>query len=681
MQFVNPFFLFGLLAVAIPVIIHLFNFRRFKKVYFTNVRFIEELQQQTQKQSRLKHLIVLFLRILAVICLVLSFAQPFVPLTNNNINFEARSAVSVYLDNSFSMEARSSKGMLLEDAKNKAIEIASAYKASDIFQLLTNDFEGRHQRLVTKDEFVDLVNEVKVSPSSRKISEVILRQDELLKNAGTTNHFSYLVSDFQESVSDISLLKKDSGITRFIIPVKANQVNNLYIDSCWFETPVTQLNQQCRLKARVRNASETDFEKIPVKLLVNGTQRAVAAFDCKGEASTEIDLSFTNTDIGIQYASLEITDYPITYDDNFYFSFRVLDKFPILVINEQTENIFLSTLFGKDSSFNYDVSGIKGLDYAGLSTHNLIILNSVSSVSSGLAQELKKFLDKGGNLVIFPPSRLDVAVYAGFLANLGASSYSGNDTVTTRVAGLDPTIDIYRDVFEKIPENIDLPLVNDHYQLGVTSTSGIETILKLENGDPFLTRQSAGNGRIYLFTAPLAQEYTNFGKHALFVPTLYQIALLSHFQEKLYYTIGINEAVIYRDAQLNGEDILKIMRKQGGAEFIPEIRPVNGQVNIFVHDQVRESGNYFLLNEKEEVMGLGFNYNRLESALSFKTSETLKREINGAGLKNYFVLETKEKPLSAEINAFSKGVRYWKLFIILALLFIAAEVALLRFWN
>ena len=85
MQFVNPLFLFGLFAIAIPVIIHLFNFRKFQKVYFTNVDFIEELKQQTQKQSQLKHLLVLLLRILAIASLVFAFAQPYIPVTENDV--------------------------------------------------------------------------------------------------------------------------------------------------------------------------------------------------------------------------------------------------------------------------------------------------------------------------------------------------------------------------------------------------------------------------------------------------------------------------------------------------------------------------------------------------------------------------------------------------------------------
>ncbi|MBL0031994.1 MAG: BatA domain-containing protein [Bacteroidetes bacterium] len=79
MQFIYPEFLFALSVLAIPIIIHLFNFRRFKKIYFTNVRFLKEIKQDTQSKSKLKHLLVLLSRLLALTFLVLAFAQPFIP--------------------------------------------------------------------------------------------------------------------------------------------------------------------------------------------------------------------------------------------------------------------------------------------------------------------------------------------------------------------------------------------------------------------------------------------------------------------------------------------------------------------------------------------------------------------------------------------------------------------------
>src|SRR3954466_8318477 len=85
MHFIYPGFLFALFTLSIPVIVHLFNFRRFKKIYFTNVRFLREIKQDTQSKSRLRHLLILISRILAVTFLVLAFAQPYIPVSSKQI--------------------------------------------------------------------------------------------------------------------------------------------------------------------------------------------------------------------------------------------------------------------------------------------------------------------------------------------------------------------------------------------------------------------------------------------------------------------------------------------------------------------------------------------------------------------------------------------------------------------
>ena len=231
MLFANPVFLTALSALAIPVIIHLYNFRRYRKVYFTNVRFIAEIRQESKKRSQLKHLMILLMRLLAITALVLAFAQPYIPAPVQQQNIAGRQAVSIYIDNSFSMEALATNGKLLDIAKTKAIEIASAYKPSDLFQLMTSDFEGRHQRFVSIDEFRTLVEEVTISPVSRTLSDVIKRQDDLLAQSRTTGHSAYIISDFQRSSADLGNLKTDSSVSYFFVPVTAVKTNNLYIDS------------------------------------------------------------------------------------------------------------------------------------------------------------------------------------------------------------------------------------------------------------------------------------------------------------------------------------------------------------------------------------------------------------------------------------------------------------------
>ena len=203
MQFIHPLFLVALVTLAIPIIIHLFNFRRFKKVYFTNVRLLQEIQQETKKQSQLRQLLILLARLLAIAALVIAFAQPYIPASKQQKKITGQRSVSIYLDNSFSMEAVSTDGRLLDLAKNKALEIVSSYGPSDVFQLVTNDFEGRHQRFVSPEDLRKMVEEVQVSPVLRTIPEVINRQNDMLPETGRMNFDAYLISDFQKTTAQL----------------------------------------------------------------------------------------------------------------------------------------------------------------------------------------------------------------------------------------------------------------------------------------------------------------------------------------------------------------------------------------------------------------------------------------------------------------------------------------------
>ena len=258
MSFTYPAFLFALSAIAIPIIIHLFNFRKFKTVYFSNVLFLKEVKQETQAKSKLKHLLVLATRILAITFLVLAFAQPFIPRENSKVVIGDK-AISIFIDNSFSMDAINKNGTLLDEAKKRALEIASAYKPTDRFQLLTNDFEGKHQRLVNKEEFIELLDEVKISPATRSISEIASRQMDVLQDAGK-NKISFIVSDFQKSIVNLSQLKNDTTVHFEFVPLIAAEKSNVYIDTCWFESPVRQYNQVERLHVRIKNVSDKTLE-------------------------------------------------------------------------------------------------------------------------------------------------------------------------------------------------------------------------------------------------------------------------------------------------------------------------------------------------------------------------------------------------------------------------------------
>jgi hypothetical protein len=682
MEFVNPLYLIGLVAIAIPIIVHLFNFRRFRKVYFTNVKFIEELRQQTQKQSQLRHLLILAMRILAITALVLAFAQPYIPSDESHTRQQAGHLVSIYVDNSYSMQAASPDGSLLAEAVSKAGEIAQAYKSSDRFQLLTNDFEAQHQRIVSRDEFMELLDGVEISPATRPVSEVVLRQRELFTKERKLSPTAYLISDFQPAFVDFRNVAVDTAVQSFLVPLAADEAANLYIDSIWFDAPVFRAGQLATLSARIKNASDQNLEKIPAKLLINGNQRAVASFDIQANQETVVKLPFTNLETGFQYGELSIIDSPITFDDTFYFTLTIRNEIPVLVINESDENVFLNALFSGDSTFVLTNAKANYLDYAAFNNQNLIILNSLKQIPSGLTRELWRYVEGGGSLLIFPAPQADIDSYNELLMTLQTVTLMSADTMRTKISSINLQSSIYEDVFESLPENLDLPVVFRHYPLRRQTTAMLEPLIELQDGDIFLGREPAGQGMVYLAAAPLDAAWSNLPKHAIFVPTIYNIALQSQPPARLYYVAGKSAAIPLNTEATEVDQVVHITSQDGTFGIIPQIRRSGSQLLVYVDGAINKAGNYDITTNDRKVAAAAFNYDRTESDVRTMKPAELEEALADAGLQQFSVLaQSRQRALTASVAQLNSGVRLWKLFVVLALAFLLAEVLLVRLWK
>ncbi|MDB4052314.1 BatA domain-containing protein, partial [Flavobacteriales bacterium] len=305
MNFLYPQFLWALLAIAIPIIIHLFNFKKFKKVYFSDLRLLKEVEMETSKKSNLKHLLILLSRILAIAALVFAFAQPFFPSKMNKVG-QGEKLISVYIDNSFSMSNVSQEFTLLDQAKQKADNIAQLYKQSDKFQLITNDFELKHQRFVTKQEFVDLIQEIEVSSSSRLMSEVEQKQLDFLNKEFTENKLGYFVSDFQKTTADVEQMKLNTKILSSFIHLKPEITGNVFIDSVWFDSPVRVIKKKENITAKLVNNTEDDIQ-VKTELIINGKTESFVNQDIKSNSETEIVMSYTKDKPGLVSAKLKIS--------------------------------------------------------------------------------------------------------------------------------------------------------------------------------------------------------------------------------------------------------------------------------------------------------------------------------------------------------------------------------------
>jgi len=680
MMFVYPAFLWALAAVSIPIIIHLFNFRRYKKVYFTNVKFLKEIQHQSKSKSRLREILVLLARCLAICCLVIAFSQPIIKDKNTVILNSGAKDISIYLDNSYSMENVNKQGPLLEVAKTKAKEIVKAFSNGDKFQIITNDFEGRHQRFTSKEDVLNIIDEIKISSSVRFFSDVFKRQSEFLKSSNLVNKNLFAISDAQKSTFNLNEINNDTSVKLTLVPLMANETNNLYIDSCWFESPLQQKGFIQKLHAKIVNNGNATIEIGSAKLYLNKQQIAISSFSVEANSTTEIKFTFDCKQEGINYGSIKIEDYPITFDDELFFAFNSKVNISVCVINGKDQNSenSITNLLKSDSLFKSTIFSEQAIDFSMFKTSDVIFLNQLSELSSGLMTELLKFSEVGGSIVFIPSQNLSLINFNQSLSAFNLPNFITSDSSSLKVDKIESASTFYSGVFEKINDRMNLPTITKHFKIQTLSKMDFEGILTLQNSDVFFGESKKNNATVYLITSPLNEKCTNFSKHALFVPTLYQICFNSVKALPLFYNVSSNVLITIKNDITLKDQPVHIKQVSGNFDIIPESRLINNALSLFPHNQINIPGFFEVLRNNTLLIPLAFNYSRKESDLNCLNNEQLNKIINDKTFTNINIIENTANELTSFIQQGTEGKRLWKLFIILTLLFIAAEVAILR---
>ncbi len=676
MQFLYPTFLFALAVVAIPIIIHLFHFRRFKRVYFSNVRFLKEVKQESRSRSRLRNLLVLLARILAFAFLVFLFAQPFIP-TNEEVK-QGPAAVSVFIDNSFSMSSLSQDVPLLDKAKRRAREIVEAFRPEDQIQILTHDFEGRHQRLVGQEAALQFIEEIEVSPVVRPLSRVITRQRQLLEESGQENQSLYVISDFQQSIVDNEIPPSDSLVQTYLLPMQAVQQSNISLDSAWFTAPLQILGGSHELVVKVTNRSDQPVENIRLAMTYAGQTKPEGSFTL-GPGAPQLDtIRFQANQTGWQRARVSVTDYPVQFDDDYYFTFFVPETIQILVIHQDLPNPYLQSAFDGMGYFRMTEANATNLNYTEFGRYQLIVLTDLDQVSSGLTSALKTYQGSGGNILVFPSSNADLASYQNLLQTLGADPIQNYQAAVKQVGQINTEEFVFNDVFEKLDPNLRLPSSRGSFGLNVSGSGRGEALLSYRDGSPYLIKYQSERGNFYLSMAPLDDEVNDLPRNGeIFVPMLYKMAISGGLEPQLAYTIGTDALVELDHEATEGEVVYKIRGKEG--EFIPEQRTLVGKAVLRVYDRPRKAGFFEVYRTEEEVeKEIAFNFDRRESSLQYYSGEELNTRF---GEQARVIDVAESSAVTATIVQQNRGIPLWRWCLFAVLFFLLAEILLLRFWK
>lgn len=673
MSLVFPWFLLALFTLAIPVIIHLFYFRRFKKIYFSDIRFLKQVQEEKSTIEKLKKRLILVTRLLALFFLIMAFVQPFIGGNKNKLN-KGTSAIAVYIDNSYSMGLKSGGEAALSMAKTKAKEIANAFTSGDKFALLTNDFDGVHQRWMQSQDFLDAVDKIELSSVVKTVKDITSKQSTLFQTIGANNKLGFFISDFQKNT--LTPTVTDTTFTEYFLPIQGAPEKNLFVDSCWFEQPVFAVNSGNKLMVRINNSGTTQADKIRVSVKINDAIKAIDDVTIPASSSIIDTFNFSTSQSGWQRGEISFNDYPITFDDHFYFAFNVSNQEKILSIEENETPNNIQSIFANDTYFILDKSNKGQLDYSSFKKYSLIVLNQLQEISSGLAASLKEYINQGGNIYIIPSANANINSYNSFLSNNNAGTYAAMQVKQGEVTNINLNENVFKGVFEHLPKNVETPKIKKYYPILSNSNTNVREILSTNIGAPLIAKFDVGKGYIYLQAVPLNVDFSDLQAKALYAPMVYNMAVYKKNNQPLYCTIGKDNLIELEGGNTIGENVYKL--SNGKNEFIPENRTIGNTVLLRVNTTLQVDGFYTIMAQNKSAGIVAFNFDRTESQLKFATKEDLKKLFNQ---KNQIILDNTNVNLSAAIKQLKEGVLLWKLCVILSLLFLLAEVLLIRFWK
>lgn len=642
MQFKNPELLYALFLLLIPIIVHLFQLRKFKKEAFTNVAFLKKVQLQTRKSSLIKKWLILMIRMATLAAIIMAFAQPF---TSKNNTQNAKRETVIFLDNSFSMQTKGDKGELLKRAVQ---DLIATVPDNETLSLITNDDTFRNTTLKSINNAVLAID---YATTSLDYEAAFLKSRNYFSESKNTIKNLVFISDFQNNGKPLSL-PKDSTFTTHLVHLKPVNSNNIILDSLAIskQTPTF-----LELTVFIKNNGET-ITNLPVSIFNNETLLAKTAVSFKDKTTAVFSLP-SNTVIN---GKVTINDTSLQFDNTLFFNINAAQPINVLSINEADDS-FLKRIYIK-AEFNYTSSTLTDLNYSLISSQNLIILNELAQIPSALSSAIKSFTDNGGVLILIPSETIDLQNYNSFLIKNNLNTFNAAVTSEKRLTTINYSHPIYNNgVFENEVSNFQYPKVNSYYNQSLQSAS---KVLQFEDGSSFLSEQ---NNR-YIFTAALNTNNSTFQSINLIVPTFYNIAKSSLKLPDLYYTIG-KENTFDVNVTLQQDRILTLVNADNN--IIPQQHYFNNKVSITTNETPERSGIYNIKNKAEILNSISYNYNRNESLLNYHDLSTLK----GVSVSNNVSSVFNTIKNDYKVNAL------WKWFVIFAIVLLIIELLILKYYK
>lgn len=682
MWFVNPAFLWAFGLLAIPLIIHLFHFRRYKRIYFPSLKTLQELNKEKKSVKSIKKWLILLLRILAFSSLVLVFAQPFF-IKDRQKSIAGIPVLVIYIDNSFSMSAKGVEGTLFNESKELARKLIEKSDKTTKILLFSNLLSGKEHRLLNKSSALKYLEELNLYRVPRKMTEIINWQNDFLKRyhneqerIGTTEVF--LLSDFQKSTATLDKVNVPFPSQVHLIQNASQKVNNIYIDSLWFNNPLFKKGSPIDINFRVKNVGQNDAINAPVTILF-GNQKRMTNVDVKANSTGYGNVNFTIQDFGPIAGKISLSDQQITFDDDYYFTCNIAKTGQILCVNGENASNRIEKVFETEPFYSLKSFNEGNLQNREINQADLVILNGLNNIPSGLSMQLSTYIGKGGNVFIVCGDSINESSYNDFLSKLDMPSIGKPIRLGTQLAQIDYQNPYFKGMFDKIQKNFNLPLVSMNYPLRNLNQKGTEVLLKMRNNLPLFVKHKK-IGQIFLFAAPIQTRFGNFSDHALFPSLFLRSSEISLRQLLPYYVIGKSDGfTVFRGPQEETPIILRNKDKDIIPRQINEAENTRINLNTYQTNESLFEGVFDLINVPTPLK-IGLNMDRTESQLTYFDKKQLLAQFEKSGFKDIQYTPMNDGPENT-ISRVEKPNSLWKYLVFFALLFFLLEMMLIKFWK
>ena len=636
----------GAVGASIPLIIHLLNRERARRLIFSTVRFIQMSHQTNVQRHKLKRLLLLLMRILMLLLLGFAFARPYFaedPATAPELG-GVRNAV-IILDTSYSMQYAD----VFAEAKKEAINRLDSLESADAVALILSADKARQVLPIDSEHshIRSAIENAALTNYTTDYLDAIQTADEILKAVSVGQKQIYLVADLQksgwENFLETDRLSPDVNIE--FVDVSNEQQNNRAVTAINVP-PIVLLDQKdADLVARIHNYSNERVENLPVSLFIDNDKVETMQLDIEPNDSLDVALRI-KIDLQTESAHtgrVEIESDALEIDNVRYFTVQSMKSIKVHCVNGERKrnDIDDETFYLTRALVDVGDEGVP-IDYTESTTipsadamqrYDVLILANVSRMSSTEAERLKTYVNAGGGLILALGDQVDSGVYQ---QHLGDTENPLLPCTLMQAVG-DP---IGKEEFQVIANveyrhPIFAPFSNPnhgdfatgrffrYYQSAPTSDASV--IAVFDDGNPAIVEKIYGNGRVLCYTSTIDREWNDLPIHGVYLPFLHEtVKYLALKQAGKVPDYRVGDGLEYSGSQENaGKEV---------AVFDPDRKEtrmsLNEQGNLFYEDTLNP-GIYSVHHSGEKQHYFVINVDTVESDLTPRNPEELTSMLIG----------------------------------------------------